>query len=198
MLDVCPSLLSRAYTQSLPEEHGRGGVVEICADPASFLCFFQERILYEREGIELVESDFVDNSGCVSLLEERGWGVQSQLDETCMMPGGDDKAFLDRMSTNATVKQCPYWVQSKKRTDTFTIAHYAGSVTYNIEGFCERSRDQMPADVVELMLSSTNDFMVSIMKDAVPAETSPSGGKGGAMGKGKARGKSLSLKFKVR
>ena len=155
-------------------------------------------MLYEREGIELVESDFVDNSGCVSLLEERGWGVQSQLDETCMMPGGDDKTFLDRMTANSTIKQCPYWVQSKKRTESFTIAHYAGSVTYNIQGFCERNRDQMPADVVELMLGSSNDFMVSIIKDALPADASPKDGKAGAMGKGKNRAKSLSLKFKVK
>ncbi|MFN9899989.1 MAG: hypothetical protein ACK55Z_14605, partial [bacterium] len=39
--------------------------------------FMLERALYAREGIELVESDFVDNSACVELIENKGWGIQA-------------------------------------------------------------------------------------------------------------------------
>ena len=63
-----------------------------------------ERALYAREGIELVESgaqftcftgttvqiltelveaDFVDNSACVELIENKGWGIQVNPKFTC-------------------------------------------------------------------------------------------------------------------
>jgi myosin-1 len=37
----------------------------------------------------------------------------------------------------------------------FIIHHYAGSVTYNVEGFCDRNRDVLFPDLVELMQSSS-------------------------------------------
>jgi myosin-1 len=37
----------------------------------------------------------------------------------------------------------------------FIIHHYAGIVTYNVEGFCDRNRDVLFPDLVELMQSSS-------------------------------------------
>lgn len=37
----------------------------------------------------------------------------------------------------------------------FIIHHYAGVVTYNVEGFCDRNRDVLFQDLVELMQSSS-------------------------------------------
>ena len=37
----------------------------------------------------------------------------------------------------------------------FTIFHYAGKVSYECEGFCERNRDQLSVDVIEMMQSSS-------------------------------------------
>jgi myosin heavy subunit len=50
--------------------------------------FMLERQLYIREGIELVESDFVDNSASVELIEHKTWGLQSSLDDVCITPKG--------------------------------------------------------------------------------------------------------------
>lgn len=50
--------------------------------------FMLERQLYEREGIELVESDFVDNSASVELIENKTWGLQATLDDVCITPKG--------------------------------------------------------------------------------------------------------------
>ena len=47
-----------------------------------------ERQLYLREGIELVESDFVDNSASVELIENKAWGLQATLDDVCITPKG--------------------------------------------------------------------------------------------------------------
>jgi myosin heavy subunit len=45
--------------------------------------FMLERALYAREGIELVESDFVDNSACVALIEVE---TRNPKPETCRNP----------------------------------------------------------------------------------------------------------------
>ena len=37
----------------------------------------------------------------------------------------------------------------------FLIKHYAGDVEYNIDGFCEKNRDVLFQDLIELMKSST-------------------------------------------
>ena len=50
--------------------------------------FMLERQLYLREGIELVESDFVDNSASVELIENKAWGLQATLDDVCITPKG--------------------------------------------------------------------------------------------------------------
>ena len=50
--------------------------------------FMLERQLYLREGIELVESDFVDNSASVELIENKTWGLQATLDDVCITPKG--------------------------------------------------------------------------------------------------------------
>jgi myosin-1 len=37
----------------------------------------------------------------------------------------------------------------------FTIKHYAGNVDYNINGFCEKNRDVLFQDLIDLMNSSS-------------------------------------------
>lgn len=37
----------------------------------------------------------------------------------------------------------------------FTVTHYAGDVTYESTGFCERNRDVLFPDIIELMQSSS-------------------------------------------
>ena len=40
----------------------------------------------------------------------------------------------------------------------FVIHHYAGMVTYDVDGFVERNKDVLFDDLIELMQSSTNKF----------------------------------------
>ncbi len=37
----------------------------------------------------------------------------------------------------------------------FTIQHYAGKVTYEADGFCDKNRDVLFRDIIELMQGST-------------------------------------------
>ena len=100
------------------------------------------------------------------------------------------------MNTNNEIKKCRYFVHSKQRTDTFTIAHYAGSVTYHAEGFIEKNRDRLPADVVELMSSSASPFIRDLFEGDAPEACGTSSPKASGAASRQAKAKSLSLKFK--
>jgi myosin-1 len=47
----------------------------------------------------------------------------------------------------------------------FTILHYAGEVSYSVDGFCERNRDVLFPDIIMLMQSSSAPFLVSLFPD---------------------------------
>lgn len=38
----------------------------------------------------------------------------------------------------------------------FSVAHYAGSVTYSVRGFIQKNKDMLRADIVDLLCSSKN------------------------------------------
>lgn len=40
-------------------------------------------------------------------------------------------------------------------SDGFMIKHYAGDVQYSVHGFCEKNRDVLFQDLIDLMKSST-------------------------------------------
>jgi myosin V len=142
--------------------------------------FMLERQLYLRESIELVESDFVDNSASVELIENRAWGLQATLDDICITPKGcahytnelqcsfawlrfvhnglligcfyrDDALFLQRLLQAKELKTHKNFQAPKQRNGSFIVHHYADSVTYTVDEFCEKNKDLLVADVVLMM-----------------------------------------------
>ncbi|CAJ1378076.1 unnamed protein product [Effrenium voratum] len=106
-----------------------------------------------KEGIDLGEIRYEDNSDVVALLDGKG-GVLDILDEELAMPKATDLSF-----TNKVLKS-----QGKHRrlvtpkfygSATFGIHHYAATVTYTCDGFLEKNADRLPLDTVaDLLLSS--------------------------------------------
>ena len=47
----------------------------------------------------------------------------------------------------------------------FTIMHYAGQVTYEADGFCERNRDMIQPDLLRLIQSSGKQFLVDLFPE---------------------------------
>ena len=45
------------------------------------------------------------------------------------------------------------------------VKHYAGDVSYDIEGFCEKNRDSLFQDLIELMKSSAEPFICKLFPD---------------------------------
>jgi len=130
--------------------------------------FMLERELYAREGIEFDASDFNDNSKCVELIEHQKLGLCAVLDDVCKTPKGDDTMFLERMKQSQAISDSKYFTAPKLGNSTFVIHHYAADVTYQIEEFCEKNKDNMAPDLIGLMAGSVNDFFPPLVVEPAP------------------------------
>uniref|UniRef100_A0A671Y665 Osteoclast-stimulating factor 1 n=1 Tax=Sparus aurata TaxID=8175 RepID=A0A671Y665_SPAAU len=91
------------------------------------------------------------------------------LDDVCAtmhaVGEGADQTMLQklRMQIN-THEHFNSWNQG------FIIHHYAGKVSYDAEGFCERNRDVLFNDLIELMQSSEISFIRALFPENLNAE----------------------------
>lgn len=124
---------------------------------------------YKREGIEWSFIEFPENQDVLDLIEKRGSGILSILDDQCRAPGTSDKSFaLD------VYKKCQgqaRFTATRKQQATlhFSVNHYAGPVEYTTYGFTEKNRDELPKEAIELLTHSMNPFvrlLASILDDS--------------------------------
>lgn len=123
---------------------------------------------YVQEGIKWTPIDYFNNKVVCDLIEsKRPPGVMSILDDVCAtMHGqseGADLKLLQKLG-DAGLPGANHYIGFAAG---FTIVHYAGKVTYEAEGFCERNRDVLYKDLIELMQSSGNAFIANLFPDDV-------------------------------
>ncbi|XP_047117014.1 unconventional myosin-Ie-like [Schistocerca piceifrons] len=122
---------------------------------------------YMSENIQWTPIDYFNNKVVCDLIEsKRPPGLFSVMDDVCAtmhaVSEGVDQD-LQKKLTNASAGHQHY--QSCK--EGFIIHHYAGIVSYSIEGFCDRNRDVLFPDLIELMQSSKNEFLRSLFPDQI-------------------------------
>jgi len=118
---------------------------------------------YEAEGIELGEIRYDDNTDVLDLVESRS-GLLAVLNEECVRPGGNDKAFV--MKIEQMNKGSPSLVrQNHYDAFEFGVRHYAGEVLYNSEGFVHKNIDTLPKDLKECATKSSNIILANHMED---------------------------------
>ncbi|CAG5115369.1 unnamed protein product, partial [Candidula unifasciata] len=122
---------------------------------------------YVQEGIKWTPIDYFNNKIVCDLIESKNPpGVMCVLDDICatmhaVSEGADDKLLgklQNQVATNKHYQGC---------SGGFIVHHYAGQVEYTANGFCERNRDVLFADLVLLMQSSSNPFIVSLFPEVV-------------------------------
>ncbi|XP_047239667.1 unconventional myosin-Ig isoform X1 [Girardinichthys multiradiatus] len=132
----------------------------------------QEQEEYQREGITWQHIDYFNNQIIVDLVEQQHKGIISILDEACLSVGKvTDTVCLDSMDTK--LAQHPHYT-SRKHSPTdktmdfqkhFRIRHYAGDVTYSVEGFLDKNKDLLFQDFKRLMYNSSNPVLKEMWPD---------------------------------
>ncbi|XP_021935115.1 unconventional myosin-Ie-like [Zootermopsis nevadensis] len=122
---------------------------------------------YVAENIKWTAIDYFNNKVVCDLIEsKRPPGLFSVMDDVCAtMHAVSEGADHDLQKKLTTASGTHQHYQSCK--EGFIIHHYAGIVTYNVEGFCDRNRDVLFPDLVELMQSSSNAFLCSLFPDQI-------------------------------
>lgn len=99
---------------------------------------------YKREKIAWQNVKYDDNMPCIELIESiQSKSIFKILDEECMLKS-NDAALLRKL--NDQLQTSKYYGRPKNLKDganKFTVKHYAGEVTYDINSFIEKNKDSV-------------------------------------------------------
>uniref|UniRef100_A0A8C9TSB9 Osteoclast-stimulating factor 1 n=1 Tax=Scleropages formosus TaxID=113540 RepID=A0A8C9TSB9_SCLFO len=125
---------------------------------------------YVQEGIRWTPIDYFNNKIVCDLIESKNPpGIMSILDDVCAtmhaVGEGADQTLLQKLRVQVnTHEHFNSWNQG------FIIHHYAGKVSYDADGFCERNRDVLFTDLIELMQSSDIAFIRALFPENLNQE----------------------------
>eukprot|EP00004_Rigifila_ramosa_P014622 TRINITY_DN333_c0_g1_i4.p1 TRINITY_DN333_c0_g1~~TRINITY_DN333_c0_g1_i4.p1 ORF type:complete len:1268 (-),score=394.04 TRINITY_DN333_c0_g1_i4:35-3772(-) len=130
----------------------------------------QEQEEYVREGIQWTEIKFFNNKIVCDLIEEKKPpGIFGVLDDACATAHaeaeGADKAFGQRLGA------CSNNPHFKLFSESFTVKHYAGDVTYDMSGMTEKNRDVVSKDLLDVLAATRNTFLKALCQDMFNAPT---------------------------
>ncbi|GLD98764.1 hypothetical protein PINS_up007482 [Pythium insidiosum] len=121
--------------------------------------FDEEQRLYRDEGIAWAFIDFPDNLACLELFERKPLGLFSLTDGECLFPQGTDRALLAKLYAEFEKKAPhPHFLAPPagwQRQTHFVVAHYAGKVSYAIDGFLAKNRDSFCETAAALLATSS-------------------------------------------
>ncbi|XP_072296878.1 unconventional myosin-IXb isoform X2 [Eucyclogobius newberryi] len=117
--------------------------------------FKLEQMDYVSEGLVWQNIDYTDNIGCINLMSEKSTGLFQLLDAESSLPDSTDERLLQKMKWQH--QNSPFFETTSDWT--FTVRHFAGSVTYNIKDFVAKNCEHMRPEVVSLLRSSERSFL---------------------------------------
>ncbi|XP_077979161.1 unconventional myosin-Id-like [Glandiceps talaboti] len=129
----------------------------------------QEQEEYNREGIEWTNVEYFNNRIICDLVEQQHKGIISILDEACMNVGKvTDVMYLQAMDqklshhAHYSSRQTKPASKDLVHNRDFRIRHYAGDVTYDVEGFIDKNKDTLYQDFKRLLYSSRDATLSSM------------------------------------
>ncbi|KAF0742881.1 hypothetical protein Ae201684P_000072 [Aphanomyces euteiches] len=128
--------------------------------------FEKEQQEYIAEGVPWTWIDYPRNDDVVNLFETRPFGVFSLLDEQCVIPRGNDKQLAATCYTR--LANSPAFASSKVQQgrSQFTVRHYAGSVVYSTDGFCDKNKDNVHPEALAFIKMSSHALLSSMAASA--------------------------------
>jgi myosin-5 len=127
--------------------------------------FKMEQAEYEREAIEWSYIEFVDNQDVLDLLEAK-MGVLDLLDEACRFPAATHDDFAQKLYGAPSVSGSARFSKPRLARSDFTVAHYAGEVTYQTQNFLAKNRDFVVAEHQGLLAASSCAFVAALFPAA--------------------------------
>jgi myosin heavy chain 6/7 len=153
--------------------------------------FVLEQEEYKKEGLDWIFEDFgMDLQACIELFE-KPMGIFSILEEESMFPKATDQTFAEKLRNNhlgkSNVFQKPKPPKPGFKEAHFAVAHYAGTVSYNITGWLDKNKDPLNDTVVDQYKKGTNNLVLVLYADHPGQSGGPDAGGGGG-GKGGKKG----------
>lgn len=119
-------------------------------------------------------------------------GILSILEEESMFPKATDKSFEEKLIQNHLGKSAPFQKPRPPKPGQqpahFALAHYAGTVNYNITGWLEKNKDPLNDCVVDQFKKGANKLLVEIFADHPGLGGDDGGGGKGGKGGGRKKG----------
>ncbi|XP_046826927.1 unconventional myosin-Ie-like isoform X3 [Vespa crabro] len=117
---------------------------------------------YVAENIHWTPIEYFNNAIVVELLEgKRPPGLFLVLDDICATLHGSSSGADSGLQKKLTVAANQH-AHFQNTAEGFAILHYAGVVSYSVDGFCDKNRDVLFLDLIELMQTSTNPLVCTI------------------------------------
>ncbi|XP_044762395.1 unconventional myosin-IXa-like isoform X4 [Coccinella septempunctata] len=119
--------------------------------------FKYEQEEYRKEGIRWTNIEFMDNTGCLQLIEGKPNGLLCVLDDQCNFPGATNETLLQKF--NMVHKDNKFYQKPQKKEGAFIVVHYAGKVKYQVTDMREKNLDLMRQDIVGVLKNSSMAFV---------------------------------------
>lgn len=133
--------------------------------------FKLEQEEYTREGIDWTNIEFIDNQNILDMIGLRPMNIMALLDDESKFPQSTDATFVTKLHVTHGTKST-YIKPKYENMISFGIQHFAGIVFYDSNGFLEKNRDSFNMDLKELVVSSSNKFLVDLFSVDDSLETS--------------------------
>ncbi|KAG7331116.1 hypothetical protein KOW79_005085 [Hemibagrus wyckioides] len=117
---------------------------------------------YQSEGIDASLVEYEDNRPILDMFLQKPMGLLSLLDEESRFPQATDQTLVDKFEDNLRYK---YFWRPKRVELCFGIQHYAGKVLYSVNGFLEKNRDPLPADIMVVLRTSENKLLQQLFSN---------------------------------
>jgi myosin-1 len=122
---------------------------------------------YNAEGIDWKPIKFFNNEVVCQLIEgKRPPGIFLILDDTCKTMHaareGVNETFLDKINGQHGSHR-----HFAKRGKEFEVNHYAGDVSYSVQGFAEANKDVLGNDLLEVIKGSKDKLLMALFPEEV-------------------------------
>uniref|UniRef100_A0A4W4HPR7 Myosin motor domain-containing protein n=1 Tax=Electrophorus electricus TaxID=8005 RepID=A0A4W4HPR7_ELEEL len=117
---------------------------------------------YVSEGMHWSIVRYRDNQDCLDLIEGSPSSIFSLLNEECRLNRASDAERLSkRLQTELSRSSSVSWDKFSTQPH-FTVAHYAGDVTYHVHGMMEKNKDPVPPELLNLLQQSEVPLLQSL------------------------------------